>query len=199
MTIAVTIPESDAELYHRYPGQSTPQGVYLELDPETGAMSLGTNYEIGNAVPASVWNCRVHRYPVPGALTVQGATVLLAEASPLAERIVAGYECVWDGSNFVGRLTDEATQAGLALLALAASYGDEDQLLQVWAGGDWLQDNSDQDLGLTRASTDDDIETLAERLDEEAWHDQAVHLDGTEEELFWRRERLRDEPDEDDE
>ena len=151
------------------------------------------NGEIGNAVPESVWQCRVHRYVVPGALVATAANELLEIAVPLVRRICAGYEVVLDRqSNRVGTCTEDAQDAGLELQALCDDYGQEHQLLQVWDADVWMGPNSDEDLGITANTTDEEIEIMAATIDEEAMHDQGVYLDDTEKELTWRRDALRD-------
>ena len=103
--------ESDpAELYHKYPGQSERQDCYLELDLEAETLMCDWNCDIGNAVPMAVWHGMVRRYTIP-CLTSAAANALMDEILPIAERIFAGYERVWDGSNNVGRLDEDAADA----------------------------------------------------------------------------------------
>ena len=52
------------ELATQYSGQSSPQGVYIELDTETGEMSAESNHEIGNAVLIADEFSRIHYEPI---------------------------------------------------------------------------------------------------------------------------------------
>ena len=63
-----------------------------------------------------------------GALVVADAekiAALAAEAQPLVDRVVAGYDTRWDGSNTVGTLTADAREAwdALAFLPFKVHHG----------------------------------------------------------------------------
>jgi hypothetical protein len=95
----------------QYPGQQQPQPVFAELDLETGELSTRYNPEIGNGVPMNVWNNRSMRFYFAGIPTVARANAAMREVAPLAQRVLDGASVVWNGSNYVGRLTDAAEDA----------------------------------------------------------------------------------------
>lgn len=169
-TITVTEVEGDA-LHRQYRGQGAPQPCFVELDCDTDTLSAAYNPEIGNGVPVAVWHNRAVRWPIP-ALTAESANGLLAEILPEAERVLAGYECVWDGHNHVGRYTEDAREA----IEAVQSQSDRDwdgQTIEVWDAGDWYgavggHDSQRHDLGITAATTDDELAAIETREDGQA-------------------------------
>lgn len=98
------------ELYRHYDGQTEPQEAYIELDTQNETLSATYNGEIGNAVPFTVYHGLDRRYGIP-ILTAEAANRVMHEIAPLADRIIAGTEAVWDGNNTVAELTDDALAA----------------------------------------------------------------------------------------
>ena len=109
--ITITPVEGD-ELYRRYRGETSQQPVYVSLDCETGELSAAASSIIGSGAPMDVFNGIVRRWRIP-ALTENAANALLAEIAPLAERVVAGFERVFDGSSHVGKYDDDAIDAAI--------------------------------------------------------------------------------------
>jgi hypothetical protein len=104
-----------APLFHRYPRQTTPQGAFVELD-EGGTVSASWNGEVGNGVPVSVWHGRTLRWSVPSAVSGQAlAGYLEGEGLALLERVHLGHASMWDGSNLVGCLSEDAQAASREL------------------------------------------------------------------------------------
>lgn len=93
-----------------YSGQTDAQPCYVELDCETLEMRADYDGEIGNAVPQAEWHGLCIRWAIPW-MRVKDADLLLRELRPLAEIVLGGFESVWDGSNLVGRYTDDAHAA----------------------------------------------------------------------------------------
>jgi len=103
-------------LLNWYPQQTQPQSTYLVLDLDSGVLTADYNHDIGDAVPMSVWHGRVRRYRLPSPyLTPDCIGAIMDELAPLFERVLAGSEIVWDGSNLVGQLDDDAAQASEAI------------------------------------------------------------------------------------
>ena len=106
--------DDKAPLYFQYPQQCHTQPAYIALDCRgEGELSADYSGEIGNAVPIYIWNDLAIRWPIPaetGGLSLQA---LFEDADFLAicQRIVDGFEEVWDGSNFVGRFDEDAESA----------------------------------------------------------------------------------------
>jgi len=183
-----------AELYHRYPRQSEPQPTFLFLNP--GAQVLGVDWdgEVGGAVPADVWHGRIRRYRIP-CLTSARVNGLLEQVAPLAERVCAGYEEAWDGSNYIGRLDQDASGAEEEIARICDpdhwDHTDADGLVVVWEAGEYYYHSSDEEVGVTADASDLDLEQLAERLTEEALSEGVHVIEGLAEELEGRRDSLR--------
>jgi hypothetical protein len=67
-----------------------------------------------------------------------------------------------------------------------------DGTIGLWDAGEWLQDSSDEDLGVTATSTDEELAKKARELEEEARAEGAVVV-WIEDELKERREALKEE------
>jgi hypothetical protein len=117
------------ELFVQYQGQSQPQPVHVSLDCRTGELSAEYDPEIGGSRPMDVHHGHVCRWRIP-VLTAEAANALLADLAPIAQRVVDGYSSEWDGSNHVGRLSDDADDAAIDIDALcdASRFGDGDIL-----------------------------------------------------------------------
>lgn len=126
-------------LYLRYPAQINPQPAYVHLTSD-GQVSAYVSGEIGNGTPARIWNSVDLQWPVScEAHPVLLAKLLQGDALPLLERIHAGHAVEWDGSNYRGELTDDASEASDELAQLLEEgFADPDQRVSVWTAGDWL-------------------------------------------------------------
>jgi hypothetical protein len=123
---------SNGDLYHQYPRQSNPQPCYVELDCRTGELTADYNSEIGNAVPASVYHGHTRRWAIP-ILGADAANELLQAIAPLAERVLAGYDSVWNGNNLVAELTPGAADAiDRIQAACEETFDDESGGLEAW-------------------------------------------------------------------
>jgi hypothetical protein len=175
MTTITTHSVTGTELHHRYPSQTSPQGVAVYLDCETGDLSAETNPEIGNAVPVREYHGHVLAWTIP-ALKAGPANDLLAEIEPLAERVCDGYSSEWDGNNHVARFDDDAREAIEAIEALcerAVSDAENGDGLNVWEASDWfggvgsLAMQADA-LGITADTTDEELAAIVTREEETA-------------------------------
>lgn len=182
-------------LHHRYPRELRPQPCYVALDCETGTLRAETDGEIGGAVPVRVWHKRVLRWKIP-ALKASVADELLAELVPLAERVVAGYSCEWDGHNNIGRYSDDAMSARDEIDDLRHKYDSDDTAaLVVWEAADWYDAMGAaevvRELGITADTTDEQIEALAESELAKARADDVDDVEGLERYLTRLRDELR--------
>ena len=163
---------------------------YLELDleDERTPLYLGTVYGIDGA-PESVWHGRRRRYWLPNNVNAEELTTDINAGvfDELFQRILDGSEVVWDGDNYVGRLNEDARKAEEELEEELDGYADES--IGLYEAGDWLQDSSDEDLGVTAASTDDELAKKARELEEEARAEGTVVV-WIEDHLKERREAL---------
>jgi hypothetical protein len=130
--------ESAAPLYRTYPRQNQAQPAYIELDcRENGELMADYSGESGNAVPAYYYHGLAYRWEIPAETSGSSLKALFADETFLAlcRRILAGFEEVWDGSNYVGRYNAAATSA------IEEVYGLINRTLEVvevWSVNDWL-------------------------------------------------------------
>lgn len=181
-------------LYCHYTQQNQPQPTHIELDPGERTLRADYDPDVGNGVPESVWYGRRYWYTCP-ILTDSAAAKLLEQIAPLAERVCDGYsEALNDQSNYVGRLSEDALAASDEIERTCYDYGDEDTRLHVWEAGEWLQGVShDTPEGVrfeaygtvTAATTDPEIEQMAERIEADATAD-GVILDHPDAERYLR-------------
>lgn len=181
----------------RYPGQSYPQDAYLALDLEDGHLYAGTNYEIGNAVPESVWQNRVLRWNIPANLSVDAINRLMHDLADDMRAILADSSIRWDGSNHVGRLTDAARRIEESIafdLADGRFWDWRDDMLPI-VDPEWYFTGSD--IGEMARGCIRDGKTAREYIEElsDMAPDGAI-LDGEEdaiEELDRAMQKIRDE------
>jgi hypothetical protein len=167
-----------------------PQTPYIELDltsPDK-PLDIDTYCQI-DGTPISVWHGVVRRYCLSPYTNAEDLTADINAGvfDELFQRIVDGSEVEWDGDNHVGRLNEDAREAEEELEKLLEDYADGS--IGLWEAGDWLQDSSDEDLGVTAASTDDELAKKARELEEEARAEGAVVV-WIEDHLKERREAL---------
>jgi hypothetical protein len=151
-----------APLYRRYSGQINAQPAHIEIDPEKKIISAEINQEIGNAVPIRTWNGRAYRVTVSALLSGTQAAAILESAviQSLAERVIAGYSCEWDGSNYVGRLTEDANSA---LEEMERYLMEIEPEISVWAPEEWFTELPD-----LAGQSDDYLFILADQFRAEA-------------------------------
>jgi hypothetical protein len=160
-----------APLYLRHSGQINAQLAHIEIDPEKKIISAEINQEIGNAVPIRTWNGRAYRVTVSALLSGAQAAALLESTviQSLAERVIAGYSCEWDGSNYVGRLTEDAKSA---LEEMEQYLMEIEPEISVWAPEEWFTELPD-----LAGQSDDYLFVLADQLCAEA-NSTNVYIDG---------------------
>jgi hypothetical protein len=192
----ITISEV-GDLYLRYRGQHSPQPCYVQLDCEAETLCAEVDGSIGPGTPFRVWHGRTLRWSIP-ALTESAAEGLLLDLIPLAQRIVDGYECRWDGSNHVGRLTEDAREAAEAIRDLCDRNWSEGEVLSVWDASDWYAQCGSGaylagELGLTAETTDAELDAIVEREEDQA---SPARIEGIEAFLRDLRDELRAEAEE---
>ncbi|MEW2467921.1 hypothetical protein AB0919_23300 [Streptomyces sp. NPDC046994] len=163
------------ELYRRYDGQSEAQGAYIELDLREGTLLADYNAEIGNAVPPSVRHDFDRRYNIP-VLTANAANRVMRELAPLANRILADWEEVWDGSNMVAQLGDDAKAAEAEIeehLGLSLGYGDygfenqgfsDNDLVAEWDIDAATNGSEAEEYDITAETTDERLDEIAAEI-----------------------------------
>lgn len=150
-----------AALYHRYPGQSEPQVSFVEIDLDEETIRADWDGDIGGAVPFSVWHGRQRRYALPPYCLPGPVNELMEELLPFAEKMAAGYTCEWDGSNHVGRLSEDAREAEGELERELDAFAPDWQL-QVWDAAEWYGEYRREHLDLWREKGADAVRAAIE-------------------------------------
>ncbi|MFM2421530.1 MAG: hypothetical protein RL291_60 [Pseudomonadota bacterium] len=123
----------------------TPYDELLLWIEQDGAVSIGIRtYYGGDGTPMDEWHNRTLVYTLVGK---GGAHIDLdalradlkpeGRLAPLITRIAAGLDSKWDGSNMVGTLTNDASEADEALEALLDVYGVGRSISDDWVDGEW--------------------------------------------------------------
>ena len=153
--------ETNFPVFCRYPGQTSPQSAYIELDLQNKTLAAYYNSEIGNAVPFSVWHGHDRRYWVPSDASAHDLNTLMAEIAPVASRLYDGYESEWNGSNHVARLTEDAEEAELEIEAIIERFiWEESMRYDGW--DEWYVDNPMDVLSESESEDDFDNRTAAD-------------------------------------
>ena len=197
---AVAILEIEGnELHRQYAGQNRPQDVYVTLDCANGRLTAECSSEIGSGIPVAVCHGHVQRWSIP-ALTADAANSLIEEIAPFAERMVAGYERVWDGNNHVAAFSDDADEADDAIISLcdrARADADEHSTVQVWDASEWFGGIGNAAaqcaaLKITAETTDDELRAIETVAEKEAGDMGVDVLNGVRRHMEWLREKAID-------
>mgnify|MGYP001191486574 CR=1 FL=1 len=139
-----------------------------------------------NTVPVDVYNGLVLEFYIPKTADPKKVVSALenGEWAHLFEKIVAGAEVWWDGSNRRGRLNDDAADAAYELERVLVGLRETSRYFYM-DPADWLGKDFEVEPGLSGS----EIERLAEELCEEALADD-VYIDR--EEMIKYLEYLRD-------
>src|SRR5699024_915897 len=106
------------------------QPCFVEVDLENRHVHADWT-GMNGTYPLRVANGIARRYPIP-ALTSTAANELLTKIRPLAERMVADWERVWNGNNHQGLLGDDARAADQEIETLCAGPWEEVEQVSVW-------------------------------------------------------------------
>lgn len=110
-TSAIAELTGELPVYHQYPMQTSPQQAYIELNIETGRVTVHWNGEIGNAVPVSVWHGIGRRYYIPCTLSVAGIQGAVQAINDELQIVLDNSDTVWNGNNHVAEIDDLADEA----------------------------------------------------------------------------------------
>jgi hypothetical protein len=155
--------ERTIDPYHHDTGSLTK--TVLSIDPRDDTVSISQEYD-DNATPIDVWNGLVVERVLHNSLNKREARSYLEseDGQSLLQKIVDGWEENWNGNNYVGSINDDASTS----LEELAETLDEDCYDDTgyWAVDDWFANSTDEELGITEKSTDDELKKLATELDE---------------------------------
>lgn len=176
----------DVDPYHANTGGQTKTALFI--DPARRIVGLYQAEDSG-AYSSDVWHSLVLEETLTGYPEASAARELLTD-NPDVIAIISGHAAEWDGSNMVGRLTDEACEAWTRLVKDLNELSEyTPNPVQLWQVDDWFSGVSDADLGLHAGMTDAEITALAEKLENDARDNNAIIAGGTEKYL---RSRLED-------
>lgn len=127
-----------APLFHQYQTQNNPQPAFLEFDPQDDSeeplLTADWNGEIGNAVPANVFNRKILRWSIPSAAHRQ-SLIELAEHGPLVDalnQIRAGFDYdPYRGGIYTEEASEAISTAEFIIGALVSTAC-------VWLADDWI-------------------------------------------------------------
>ncbi len=195
-TIAESSFDGIAPVYEKYDREFQAQPAYIRMD-EDGEIDAWVNGEIGNAVPASIWNGRTLTWRVPSNVRGDALLAFVKERQPLFERVYLGHEVDWDGNNHVGKLDEDAQEASEEIETKTESLHEE--TIDVCSMAEWMRAEGNNKLRDLWAA-DQSLETAAEEAEESArdalsdgiWvtDPQAARC----ELLDWARDEFRDHP-----
>jgi hypothetical protein len=149
-------------------------------DDNRVSLVIDTTYTSNDGTPEDVWHRRTLRFGVNGNPDPDALAKLLADdgaASRLIGRVIAGHRVEWDGSNNVGRLSDDAQDAADTLGDTLA--GVPQSSLAAWDAGEWLLSSMSharvlESVELDVDASEEQIAAVAARLVQEARRDKVV-------------------------
>ena len=163
-TIAESSFDGIAPVYEKYDREFQAQPAYIRMD-EDGEIDAWVNGEIGNAVPASIWNGRTLTWRVPSNVRGDALLAFVKEHQGLFERVYLGHEVDFDGNNHVGKLDEDAQEASEEIEQAAESLCDE--TIDVCPMTEWMRAEGSNKLRDLWAA-DQSLEAAAEEAEESA-------------------------------
>lgn len=139
--ITKNLDAAKAPLYCKYDGQSNPQPAYVELDCRgCGEIIADYNAGVGNDIPFYYYHDLAVRWAISPETSGKSLKELLADENfiNLCERILSGFEEVWDGNNYVGKYSDDAETAKTEIASLIEQTVEQ---IEVWDVEEWLFSN----------------------------------------------------------
>jgi len=162
--ISVIYTDDDDELYCQYSGQSGPQPALLCLNLDDGEVSASYRANIGGQSMRAFHN-RDIEWEIP-TFRVDAFRRFIDSVRDDLQTIFDGATVEWNGNNYVGRLDDDARDAADRIEDAcndAMAQADPTDVWSPWEAADWFAPTSLDELGLSPASTDDEIEQVADR------------------------------------
>jgi len=189
--IACISTTKDDELYYKYGGQISRQNVDLILNLEERILKAEIDYNIGNSIDGRQYHGLDLTWTIPP-LKIKSLKELMNRIKELCIVILNDSEVRHDGSNFRGYLGDDAQEANDQIQNIIDDF--EGYEWEVWEAGDWFSQDSDfeENSGISRTTTDFELEKMAEKLESEARDDHDIGLENTIDYLENYRDELRD-------
>lgn len=178
MTIDITVLHDEIQTVG-CPDWSTRLQVDLHENGDVTIKVAEVHSSERSSTPMDVWHKRVLRwsaYPSEGAGVVDPAklTLLAEKLRPLLEIVAAGHEVEWNGSNHVGKMTEEAEEASDQIDSIVENWEWHSDDWSVWDAGEWMQ-NAWREIverhKIRTGMTEEEIEAVVEALEAEAQSD----------------------------
>jgi hypothetical protein len=159
--------------------------VFLDVDGEC-YIEAYSKHSSENGAPVSIWDKRdliweqVASQGASHVVDLSALVKLREEIAPLIKTVADGHSTEWNGSNYVGCLTEEASDASDEIETLVSRCQWADDSITVWDAYDWIYDNKKQtiaDLKLTASSTPVECAVAAIQLDKDAKQDGVILAD----------------------
>lgn len=146
-----------------------PMTHFLTLDTRDGVVDIVEAYST-DGYPLAARAGHVRRYAIPHTTDAAALTTAVkdGEFTRLLERVRSGAELVWDGNNYVTRVTDHVTTAEMKIREKIREHDMDTEFGGLWDAWDWVQGIDPADLGITADSTDEQLEAVAQELEAEA-------------------------------
>lgn len=169
----------------------TSKRIAMLYDPDGDAVTVTTRHAI-DGTGSRIWHGEYQEWTLPTDADAIRFVDALPSLQPLFDRIRAGYECVWDGSNHIGTYSDDAR---LAIDEIAAWIETSAPRIPgdnagVWYAADWY---ADYPASITADTTDEEIAAIAEREDTYYLDEFGAVLIDTYDYLIGIRDRLAEE------
>lgn len=170
--VKIILRTTTAGLHRHYAGEEHPQPCYIELDTRDGEMLATWDHAVdGGGVPAPVVHGLVRRWGIP-ILTAEAANRIMHELHPYAERIVADSAQVWDGSNHIAQLGDDAHAAEAEIRRMLGD--DEDcepsiydpgaDTVTAWDADGAIYGDEVAEYGITSQTSDERLDEICESI-----------------------------------
>lgn len=197
-TMKITI-QPTSDLYLKLPGQINQQDCRVSLDCKRGVLYAVADPVVGSVQTTEQAYGHEQAWPIP-CLKTDVADELLEKIAPIAKRVVAGYESVWNGHNHVAQFSEDAERAIEEIGALCEDAGeDPEEVESPWDAADWyrpVEDSLAEDLGITASTTDEELSAIAEK-EEASAQSEGMRVEGILEHLEGVRDALKKESEED--
>jgi len=166
--ITMHIPDCDMELAELV-GDPNVYSLQLRFDHRSAHITWWAEHESQkNSVCGDVWHglaAELDACQRGLAWTVDGAEALADQLAPLYARFLAGWSEEWDGSNHVGRTTEDAAEAWAAIEAVLEDWDPADHVV-MWDTAEWMESSSDDVI--SAGMTPDAQAAYADELRDEA-------------------------------
>jgi hypothetical protein len=129
--------------YCHYPSQYAAQRAYVELNCRDNTLSSTYFSEIGNGTSMDCFHSRAFLWNISPYMKVSAINDLLEKLESLAQEILDGYTEKYNGSNYVGVLSEAAEDSKDAIEKICDEYAsDPSNMFNYWSWDEWLRHNN---------------------------------------------------------